>query len=1036
MRLSEICIERPVLTTVLSLGIVLFGVLGMLRLPNRELPDIDPPFVTLTTVYPGASAEVVETSVTEPLEDAVNGIAGVKHVTSISREEVSQIKIEFQLDRDIEAAANDVRDRISRVRSRLPDDVDDPVVAKQDADASPIIWLALSGADTDEVELTKLAESRIIDHIDKLPGVASVIVGGNRRFSMRIWIDNRRLGAHDLSIAEVVEALQRENVDIPAGRIEGTDAEFTVRSLGEMQRPEDFARMVVAMRDAGPVHLGDIAEVVTGPESERKLVRFNGVPAIGLGVVKQSQANTLSTAAGVRAAVVTLAEGLPRGVQLEVAFDSSRYIRQSIEDVVRTIFEAALLVILVIYGFLRSARATIVPALAIPVSIVGAFGVLYFAGFTINTLTLMGITLAIGLVVDDAIVVLENITRWVEEGWSPMEAARRGMQEISFAVVAATVSAVTVFLPLVFLTDTTGRLFREFAVTVASAIAISGFVALTLAPMMAARVLRTGRPENALKRALGSAVDRAAEAYERALRPLIASRKARAVCLGGGLVWALFGVFLYTHADEELMPKNDRDAVIILTQGPEGSTLEYMERYQRRVEEVLLGVPEVRRNLSVIALGIGTPGAVNRGVVISQLVPQDQRDRSQSEIASTLGDLLDRIPGITTYVLEPSPIRGLRSDPVEIVIQGSDVDELARIADEIERRADLEGGLGDLRSNLVLNKPQLEIAIDRDRASDLGMSVREITTTLQILIGGLDVSRFKQDGETYNVMAQLRREERSQPKDLLELFVRGNAGLVPLAAVVQATETTAPRELPHFDRLRAVTITADVEDGISQGEGLRRIHRIALESLPMGGDHRIRYSGEAEKFFESGSALLFAYVLAILVVYLVLAAQFESFRYPAVIMVAVLLSFTGSLIALELSGMTLNIFSKIGIVMLVGLVTKNSILIVEFANQLRERGQGIEDAILGACRRRFRPILMTSVATIVGILPIALGFGSGGESRAPLGVAVVGGMLFSTLLTFFVVPVSYVVLEKSRKTLGGLFRGEATAADESLVEAP
>ena len=1024
------------LTTVMSLAILLVGALGLSRLPNRELPDIDPPIVTVTTIFPGASAEVVETSVTELLEDAVNGIEGVKHVTSTSREEVSQIRVEFDLDRDIEDAANDTRDRISRVKRDLPEDVTDPVVAKQDADASPIIWLALFGADTTQLALTTLAETRIIDRIDKLPGVASVIVGGDRRFSMRIWIDNRRLGAHNLSISEVVAALQRENVDLPSGRVESENTEFTVRSLGEMKRVEDYENMVVVSRGGQPVHLGEIAQIETGAESERKLVRFNGVPAIGLGVIKQSQANTLSTADAVRREVALLADDLPRGVRLDVAFDSSRYIRQSIEDVVWTIFEAALLVIFVIYVFLRSARATLIPAIAIPVSVVGAFGVLYFTGFTINTLTLLGITLAIGLVVDDAIVVLENITRWVEDGHSPMEAARRGMAEISFAVVASTVSAVTVFLPLVFLSDTTGKLFREFAVTVASAIGISGFVALTLSPMMAARVLRSRSKENALKRALGKAVDSLAKGYLRLLRPILSKRRASYACLCLGLVWAGVGVWLYLDAEQELMPKNDRDVVIVLTQGPEGSTVEYMDRYQKMVEEALLQVPEVRRNLSVVALGVGTPGSVNRGVVFSQLVPQHERERSQSEVASSLGEVLDRIPGITTYVLEPSPVRGFASDPVEIVVQGPDVHELARIADEIERRSDAEGGLGDLRSNLVLNKPQLEVSIDRDRASDLGMSVRDISTTLQILLGGLDVSKFKLDGETYNVMAQLKRHERSEPRDLLELFVRGHSGLVPLAAAVNARETTAPRELPHFDRLRAVTITADVEDGVSQGEGLEQIFRIARESLPVGSDYRVVYSGEAEKFFESETALLFAYAMAIVAVYLVLAAQFENFFYPGVIMVAVFLSFTGSLLALRVTDMTLNIFSKIGIVMLVGLVTKNSILLVEFSNQLRARGLSSVEAMAEAARTRFRPILMTSLATIFGILPIAMGLGAGGESRAPLGVAVVGGMLFATLLTYFVVPVCYVTLEGSRAALARRVRTRRDSSSAGVAPTP
>ena len=1014
MRFSEVCIERPVFTTVLSLVILLVGSIGLSRLSNRELPDIDPPIVTVTTIFAGASAEVVETSVTQPLEDAVNGIEGVRHVTSSSREEVSQIKVEFDLNRDIEAAANDVRDRVSRVRRELPEDVTDPVVAKQDADASPIIWLALYGEGVDQVELTMLAESRIIDRIDKLPGVASVIIGGDRRFSMRIWIENRRLGAYDLTISEVVEAIRRENVDLPSGRIESADTEFTVRSLGELTRPEDYESLVIATREGKPIYLGDVAQIETGPESERKLVRYNGRTAIGLGIIKQSKANTLSTASAVREEAEKVSKELPSNVTLEIAFDSSRYIQRSIEDVARTIVEAAILVVFVIYIFLRSVRATIVPAVAIPVSIIGAFGVLYFLGFTINTLTLMGVTLAIGLVVDDAIVVLENITRWVESGMEPMAAARRGISEISFAVVASTISAVAVFLPLVFLTDTTGKLFREFAVTVASAIAISGFVALTLAPMMSARVLQPKTNEGRLKQWLASRVTALSDGYMRLLRPTMESRVASGLCLVVGLVWVGAGVWLYFIADEELMPKNDRDVVIVITEAPEGSTVEHMDRYQKMVEEAMLSVPEVRRNFSVVALGIGTPGVVNRGVVLSQLVPRDQRDRSQSEIAKSLAPILKKVPGINTYVLEPSPVRGFNSDPIEIVLQGQDVEELARIADEIERQVEADGIFSDFRTNLVLNKPQIEVSIDRARAGDLGISVRDISTTLQILLGGLDISTFKLDGETYNVMAQLRRHERQTPRDLLSLFTRGNGGLIPLVAVASLNETTVPRELPHFDRLRAVTITADVEDGVSQAEGLRRIYEIAQSHLPASGGYQLLFSGEAEKFFESSNSLLFAYLLAILVVYLVLAAQFESFVYPIAIMVAVFLSFTGALLALEITGRTLNIFSKIGIVMLVGLVTKNSILIVEFANQLRERGESLVDATLEAARTRFRPILMTALATMAGILPIALGLGAGGESRAPLGIAVVGGMFFSTILTYFMVPVSYVLLERSR----------------------
>jgi len=1012
VRLSRVCIERPVLSWVMSIIVLLFGGIALLRLPNRELPDIDPPIVTVTTVYPGAAPEVVETSVTQPIEEAVNGIEGVRHVTSDSREQVSNVTVEFSLERDIEAAANDVRDRVARVRGELPDEVDEPEVAKRDADANAIMWLATFGEGYDQMAISTIVENELVDRLAKLPGVAAVLVGGERRYSMRIWIHNRRLGAHGLVIADVVSALQRENVDIPSGRVESQDLEFTVRSLGELKSVSDYESLIVSVVDGNPIFLRDVADVEVGPESERKLTRYNGLPTVGLGIVKQSKANTLDVAEAVRDEVAAINAERDDGLTIEVAFDSSVFIEESIRDVTRTIFEAAILVVLVIYVFLRSVRATIVPAVAIPVSVIGAFAILYFLDFSINTLTLMGVTLAIGLVVDDAIVVLENITRWVESGVPAMEAARKGMDEISFAVVAATVSAVAVFLPLTFLQDTTGRLFREFAVTVAAALLISGFVALTLSPMLCARVLRHSGREGRVKQVLARGVDGLSRGYERLLRPLLASRGLIATFVAVGVVWFGAGLFLYTTIDEELVPDSDRGVLVVWTEAPEGSTVEYMARYQEQAEKVLTANADIPRVFSVVALGIGTPGLVNQGIFFGQLAPRSERPGHQVIMDEIRGPL-DAIAGIKARALNPSPFRGFDSSPVSVVVQGEDLAELARIAGEVEHKARDSGVFVYPRSDLFLNKPQLEVSVDRDRASDLGVSVRDIATTLQIMLGGVDISTFKERGETYNVIAQLPRHDRSNPRALLEQFVRGRSELIPLAAVVHERETIAPRGIPHLDRFRSVTITAGVQ-GISQGEGIERMLEMARSELPPTGGYRVRLSGEAEKFFESSSALVFAYLLAILVVYLVLAAQFESFLHPVTIMVAVFLSFTGALIALLSTDQTLNLFSKIGIVMLVGLVTKNSILIVEFANQLRERGMSLVEATLQASLTRFRPILMTALATMVGILPIALGLGAGGEARQPLGVAVVGGMLFSTILTFFVVPATYIGMERIR----------------------
>jgi multidrug efflux pump len=1015
LKISQVCIDRPVLATVMSLVIVLFGLISVVRLPNRYLPNVDPPVVTVTTVFPGAAAEVVETSVTDPLEDQVNGIEGVKHVTSVSREQVSIISVEFELSRNLEDAANDVRDRVARARKGLPEEVDEPVVAKRDSDARPVIWVALSGDQYDQVQLTQIADTQIVDRFTKVPGVASVIIGGERRYSMRVWIDNRKLAGHFITVADLAAALRRENVDIPSGRLESADTEFTVRSLGELRTPEDFERLILKNVDGKAVYLRDVARVEVGPEDARKLVRFNGVPSIGLGVVKQSKANTIDVADGIRAEAEALRPELPPGVKLTVSWDSSLFIRQSISDVTRTIFEATLLVILVIYIFLRTFRATLIPAVAIPVSILGAFAVLYFLGFTINTLTLMGVTLAIGLVVDDAIVVLENIARWTEAGTPPLEAARRGMAEISFAVVAATVSAVAVFLPLTFLTDTTGRLFREFAVTVAAALLVSGFVALTLSPALCARVIRGGRVETGVKVALARFFEWLAGAYGALLGAVL---RRPALFVGLGVAWLALGFALVQGIDEELIPKSDRGYLFVATNAPEGSTIEYMDRYQREAEQIVMAEPEVVRLLSVVALGIGTPGLVNEGILLASLGDARERERGQEEIADAIRPKLEEIAGLKAYVTTPSPLSGFQSSPVSFVVQGSELGPLAEIGDEIERRLGGIPGFEHIKHNLYLNKPQLEVQIDRDRASDLGISVRSVASALQVLLGGLDLSTFKLGGETYNVMVQLGRSERDAPRDLLDLSVRGNHDeLIPLSAVIQTRETIAPREIPHFNRLRSVTVSANL-DGMSQGDGIRRAATLVRDVLPETG-YTFRFTGEAEKFIESGNALAFAYGLAIVVVFLVLAAQFESFVHPFTILVAVAFSFTGALIALQLTGTTLNLFSKIGLVMLVGLVTKNSILIVEFTNQLRGRGLPLLEAVETAARTRFRPILMTALATMAGILPIALGRGAGGDARAPLGIAVVGGVFFSTLLTFFLVPATYVVVDRTRGRLRG-----------------
>jgi multidrug efflux pump len=1016
VKLSEVAIERPVLATVLSLLIVLFGAVGLTQLSNRELPDVDAPIVSVTTVLPGAAAEVVESSVTQPLEDQLIGIEGVRHLTSTSRAEASTISVEFDLSRDLEEGANDVRDRVARARRRLPDEVEPPVVAKRDADASPIMWVALSGAGLDQIELTTLADTTLKDRLGKLPGVANVLIAGERRRAMRIWIDNRRLTSYQLTVADVAAALAAENVDIPSGRVESLDQEFTVRTLGELSTPEEFSALIIAEIETTLVRLGDVARVEVGPEDERKLVRFNGEPAVALGFVKQSQANTLDVADAVKAGLRELADELPPGVETQVAFDSSIFVRRSIEDLRDTIAQAVVLVLVVIFLFLRRLRATLIPAISIPISIIGTFGVLYFAGFTLNTLTLLGLTLAIGLVVDDAIVVLENVTRWIESGSPPREAARRGMKEISFAVVTATVSVVAVFLPLTFLQDTTGRLFREFGVTVAGAVAISGFVALTLSPALCARVLRGNEREGRLGLALESGFRRLADGYTGILGPTL---RAPLLTVALGLGWFLAGLLLLQQMPREFVPSSDRGNMLVLTRAPEGSTIGYTARYQQQAEEIVLATPEIVKGFSIVALGIGTPGLVNEGAFFTTLAPWEERERTQQEIASTLRDELVRVPGIKAFPINPSPlVRRFGAGEVSLVIQGPDVRQLERYASEFVRRSREIRGLTNVRSDLLLNKPQLSVHIDRDRASDLGVSVRDAATTLQILLGGLDLSSFKHEGEIYDVVVQLEAGARSSPRDVLGLYANGVGGqLIPMASFVDVRESTAPRALPHFDRQRAATISGGLDEGFALGDVLADVRALADEIVPTGTGYRAAFSGESEDFFESSNALLFAYAMAVAIIFLVLAAQFESFVHPLTILTAVALSFTGALVALLAAGQTLNLFSQIGLVMLIGLVTKNAILIVEFANQLRDRGLSLVEAAGQAAATRFRPILMTAISTIVGVLPIALGLGAGGETRAPLGVAVVGGMFFSTALTIVVVPAAYVVVARAADAL-------------------
>jgi multidrug efflux pump len=1014
MKLSEVSIQRPVLATVMSLAIILFGVISFTRLPVREYPDVDPPIVSINTFYRGASPSVVETEITDVLEEQLATLEGVKTIQSSSLEQGSTITVEFELSRDIEEATNDVRDRVSRVGGQLPREADDPIVAKVDVNAQPIVWLALSSERFSNLELSDVADRVLKERLQRLPGVGNIFIGGERRYAMRVWLDPARMAAHGLTTQDIESAIQRENAEIPGGRVEGNQREFAVRTRGELASAEEFSAIIVK-QGAERVRLDDVADIAVGAEDERTAVRWNGKPAVGLGVVKQSKASTIDVADAVRAALPQLASAVPNGMQLDVAYDSSLFIKESIREVSQTIFIAILLVVLVILVFLKSVRATIIPGVAIPISIIGTFAVAYFMGFTVNILTLLALVLAIGLVVDDAIVVLENIYRHMEMGKSRFRAALDGSKEIGFAVLATTITLVAVFIPVSFLTGTVGRLFSEFGLSVAVAVLISGFVALTLTPMLCSRMLRPLHTEKqgTLANRIDLAFDRMNRSYDRVLGWFLADRRI-ALGIAGALVLAIGALFMLLP--RELVPTEDRGVAFGIVIAPEGSTLEYTDGYMRQVESILLSLPERKGLFSATGLGFGGPGQVTNGFIFLQLKPRHDREKSQQQLVQELFPQLISIPGVLAFVINPPSLGGgFSSSPVEYVLQGDTYEQLQQGVGVMMGEASKLGYFLNLDTDLRLNKPQLDISIDRERAAQLGVSVTDIGTALETLLGGRAVSEFKRGTKQYDVIAQVTPRGRSTPSAIEDIYVRGSSGLVQLANVVSIRETVAPKELNHYNRVRSATISSNLPPGLPLGTALDALDRIAAEKLPAGMKHEL--AGQSREFRESSNSLYFLFLLAVVFIYLVLAAQFESFIHPITILLAVPLAVAGALVSLFVFRQSLNIFSQIGLIMLIGLVTKNSILIVEYANQLRARGKSIHDAVAEAARIRLRPILMTSFATVFGILPIAIGIGSGAESRRPLGIAVVGGMLFSTFLTLVLVPVVYTYLARFTKAV-------------------
>jgi multidrug efflux pump len=1007
MRLSETSIRRPVLATVMSLLIVLVGLVSYNRLAVREYPRIDEPVVTVSTTLKGASSEVIESQVTKPLEDSIAGIDGVDVLTSISRTEQSQISVRFKLEKNPDDAAADVRDRVARVRGRLPETVDEPVVAKVEADAFPVIWLAFTSQTLNPLEITDVINRIVKPRLQTVPGVADVRVFGDRQFAMRIWLDPDKLAAYRLTVQDVEDALRRQNLEVPAGRIESRQREFSVTARTDLNTEPQFAEVALRSVNGYTVRLRDVARIEQAAASERTSVRLNGAAAISTGIIRNATANPLDISAGVREVLPQIQQDLPAALNVQVANDNSVFIDRSVKSVYTTISEAVLLVALVVFVFLRHLRASIIPLVTIPVSLVGAFALMALAGFTVNTLTLLALVLAIGLVVDDAIVVLENIFRHIEEGLSPFQAALKGVKEISFAVVAMTLTLATVFAPLAFTPGRTGRLFVEFALTLAGAVLVSGFVALTLTPMLCSKLLRHDANPTRFDRVVETGLGWLTARYVDALRFVLGHRWIVLLVMaaaGGGSAW------LFLHAKSELAPIEDRGVVLATVNAPDGATLDYTARYLKAIEGIGMSYPEFDR-VFVVA---GNP-TVSQGVSFLRTIDWSERTRTTPQLARELQGQFAGLPGVAAFPITPPSLgQGFRERPINYVIVTSDsYDNLAQVSQQFVAEMAKNPGFVQPDTDLRLNKPEIFMEVDRERAADAGVSVDQVARTVETMLGGRAVTRFKRDADQYDVLVQTADRGRTTPEDIEKLFVRGrNDAMVPLSALVRVREAVSPRELNHFNQRRSVSITAGLAPGYALGEALAVMDDTARRVLPPG--YATELNGVSREFRSSSGALGLVFVLALFFIFLVLSAQFESFVDPFVILLSVPLSIVGALAALQLTGGTLNVYSQIGLITLVGLISKHGILIVEFSNQLRQQGRETMQAVVEAASLRLRPILMTTGAMVLGALPLALATGAGAESRQQIGWVVVGGMSVGTLLTIFVVPTVYTLFARRR----------------------
>ena len=1015
MSLSSISISRPVLAVVFSLLIVVFGIVGFLYLGVREYPAVDPPVITVTTNYPGAYADVIESQITEPLEQSLNGIDGINQISSTSKEQSSVIRVEFDLERDLEAAANDVRDRVSRALRQLPKDIDNPIVEKSDANGEALVFMTVSSESRDVLEVSDIASNVIKEKIQTIPGVSNVRVFGEKKYAMRLWLDPLKMAASNVTPQDVQNALTRENVELPSGRIEGDNTELSVRTSGLLENVNDFNNLLIRETDHKFVRLSDIGYAELGAENPRTgLKRFN-VPMVGVAVQPQPGANAIEITDEFYKRLASLKKEIPKDIQLNIGYDFTAFVRKAITEVEETLLIAFGLVVLIIFIFLRDWRSTIIPVVAIPVSIISAFFIMYLAGFSINVLTLMAIVLAIGLVCDDAIVVLENIYSKIEEGKTPLEAAKEGANEIYFAVISTTITLAAVFLPVIFLQGLTGRLFREFGIVIAGSVLVSAFVALTLSPMMSAKLLKHSEKKNWFYRKTEPFFVGLTDAYKNSLESFMKMRWTSWVIV---LVsFLMIGLFLKI-LQKELAPLEDRSNIRISTSAPEGASFEYMERNMDLMSQYVKdSIPEVTTTISITAPGFSGVGAVNTGTQNIYISEPSARKRSQQDIYEKISKDMKSMTGIRASAVQP-PTIGSRfgGAPLQYVILAPHFDSLKTVLGKFLEEARKSPVLTFVDSDLKFNKPELRLKINREKASLLGVSVENIARTLQLAFSGQRFGYFLRNGKQYQIIGQVDRANRDDPQDLTNVFVRNNKGqLIQLDNVVSFEEEANPTSRFRYNRYASATIQGNVNKGYTLGDGIEALDEVKKKVLSQ--NFSTALTGQAKEFQDSSSSLLFAFIFALVLIYLVLAAQFESFADPIIILITVPMAMAGAMLTLWYFNMTFNIFSQIGIIMLIGLVTKNGILIVEFANQKKDGGYNSMDAVKISAVSRLRPILMTSLATILGVLPIALSLGAGGGSRQSLGVAVVGGLLFSGFLTLYVIPAIYSYMSRKKSVV-------------------